>query len=91
MNVQEFRWAVDAPHDGYEQADPTVLSHHDTYAMPMVRPLGTYSCADDLVLDDIGMWVAELLREFQLIRRCYDLAERGFWVGDHFVTVGEGA
>jgi hypothetical protein len=53
--------------------------------------LGTITCADDLVLDDIAMWVAELLREFQLIRRCYDLAERGFWVGERFVTVGEGA
>jgi hypothetical protein len=41
--------------------------------------LGTITCADDLVLDDIGMWVAELLREMQLIKRFYDL------------TVGEGA
>jgi hypothetical protein len=88
-NVQEFRWAVDAPHDGYEQADPTVLCHHDAHAMPMIRPLGTYSCADDLVLDDIGVWVAELLKEMQLIRKLYDLSERGFWVGSKFVTVGE--
>jgi hypothetical protein len=53
--------------------------------------LGTITCADDLVLDDIGMWVAEYLAEMQFIRRFYDLSERGFFVGDHFVTVGEGA
>jgi hypothetical protein len=53
--------------------------------------LGTITCADDLVLDDVAKWVAEYLREKQAIRKFYDLAERGFWVGDHFVTVGEGA
>jgi hypothetical protein len=37
------------------------------------------------------MWVAEYLAEMQFIRRFYDLSERGFFVGDHFVTVGEGA
>jgi hypothetical protein len=52
-------------------------------------PLGTISCADDLVLDDIGMWVADLLKEMQLIKRFYDLDQRGFWVGNRFVTVGE--
>jgi hypothetical protein len=53
--------------------------------------LGTITCADDLVLDDIGMWVAEYLKEMQLCRRLYELEQRGFWVGSRFVTVGEGA
>jgi hypothetical protein len=53
--------------------------------------LGTITCADDIVLDDIGMWVAELLKEMRLIKRFYDLDQRGFWVGSKFVTVGEGA
>jgi hypothetical protein len=53
--------------------------------------LGTITCADDLVLDDVAEWVAELLKEMQLIKRFYDLDQRGFFVGDHFVTVGEGA
>jgi hypothetical protein len=51
--------------------------------------LGTITCADDLVLDDVAEWVAELLREMQLIKRFYDLDQRGFWVGERFVTVGE--
>jgi hypothetical protein len=54
-------------------------------------PTGTITCSDDLVLDDIGMWVAELLKEMRLIKRFYDLDQRGFWVGSKFVTVGEGA
>jgi hypothetical protein len=53
--------------------------------------LGTITCADDLVLDDVAEWVAEYLAEMQFIRRCYALSERGFFVGEHFVTVGEGA
>jgi hypothetical protein len=53
--------------------------------------LGTITCADDLVLDDVAEWVAELLKEMQLIKRFYDLDRRGFWVGERFVTVGEGA
>jgi hypothetical protein len=53
--------------------------------------LGTITCADDLVLDDVAKWVAEYLREMQLCRTLYDLNRRGFWIGDHFVTVGEGA
>jgi hypothetical protein len=53
--------------------------------------LGTITCADDLVLDDVAEWVAEYLAEMQLIKRFYDLEQRGFWVGSKFVTVGEGA
>jgi hypothetical protein len=53
--------------------------------------LGTITCADDLVLDDVAEWVAEYLAEMQLCRRLYELEQRGFWVGDRFVTVGEGA
>jgi hypothetical protein len=53
--------------------------------------LGTITCADDLVLDDVAEWVAEYLAEMQFIRRCYALSARGFFVGDDFVTVGEGA
>jgi hypothetical protein len=53
--------------------------------------LGTITCADDLVLDDVAEWVAEYLAEMQLWRRLYELEQRGFWVGSRFVTVGEGA
>jgi hypothetical protein len=53
--------------------------------------LGTITCADALILDDVAEWVAVALKEWREVERFYALAKRGFWIGDHFVTVGEGA
>jgi hypothetical protein len=51
--------------------------------------LGTITCADDLVLDDVAKWVAEYLAERRSIQKFYDLAKRGFWVGEKFVAIGD--